>query len=273
MAVPFTPSEHNALTLNSIGLGGTAFPAWAEVTTTGSVTSLHFGAIQLQDFADLVFNHDAVFVYDVGHYSLIDEPDGTLVMRTLKAVGEEHGITTLGGEDDEVLWSGADLQHFAREQYQYQLSALGVTDPNVDLADLWVRATSTNWADGDKILASTPEADVYVDIHDNCYAYVEVRDAELVNDLVARLLWLATATAAFRAGLPAPPLPPGHDVVDACLGPNNMFFAGMGKHTSTDDTVVVPYSHSKAKVFDAKPPPTHRLQFHADSGWAVTADG
>ena len=273
MAADFTPSERNALTINSIGVGGTAFPAWAETSTTDGVTSLHFGAIQLQDFADLVFGQEAVFVFDVGHYSLIEEPGLSLRMRTLKAAGEEHGITPLGGEDNHVLWYAADFRHFAHEQYQYQLSALGLVEGGVDLADLWVRAKSTSWADGNKILASTPEADVFVDIHDNCYAYVEVRDIELANDLVARLLWIATSTHAFRAGMPAPPTAPDQEVVDACLGPDNMFFAGMGKNASTDDTLVVPFSHSEAKVFDAKPPPTHRLQFHPDSGWATTTDG
>ena len=280
MAADFTPPVDNALTTNSIGLpddlidggpirGSRRFPIWVERSSRGSVTSMRLGPIRIADFADLAIAQQHVFVFDVEHLSGTQDDDGTWHQRSLAAAATELGAHPISGDDENILLTNRGFQALAAELGHYQMSALSLEERATDLADVWARAAQAA-EHGDCVLDAVKQATAYVNIHDDCYVYFETRNGEVAKALVARLIWIAAATAAREQNVAIPDSAPENDIVDACLGDDGLFYAAMERIEATEEVIRVPYSHSTFTIGTDQPSITHLLQHRSTSGWSVS---
>ena len=266
MSGEYTPAVDNALSPNTIGLpsdldkprGARAFPAWIELKTLAGITTLRIGALRIEDIAELIFIEPYAFVWDVGHVSGHRGADGKWKPMSLADIPKGIDVHVLASEGDIISIGRSELLELVSTFGHYQLSALGMPNPPLDLVNLWVHATEAAEAGGVPLLSAVTEADAFLDIHDNCYVYIEVRDPARAIETIGRLLWIAVATAARSTGHAIPTSPPPRSVIDSCLGDSGLFFAPMNSNEANGTQTIVPFAHSAFALTEA-PEPTKLL--------------
>jgi hypothetical protein len=134
-----------------------------------------------------------LFAVDRNDY-IIDGPDITDldVDDALNALG----IEPLHSDDDAYVLRRDDVERLFQEINHYNAKLLDGITPGDDLSESWVRAQAHNWnTDGPLLCQLDDRSTLYIDAHDDCYAYIESRDPVLIVEAVGVLLASAAGTA------------------------------------------------------------------------------
>ena len=161
---------------------------WADVATVAGVTVGNLGPLTLSELSSVVsprFEGLALlFAVERAAY-MRDEP---MAAQTLDLAQE---LSIVGGKVqpvglDEVLIDFVDLPAAVTDLYSWGYKLASVPT-GVDPLDVWASLDSNDWTIKPAIRA-TPNVELFVDSHDDCYLHVETRRPGVVSDLVARLL-------------------------------------------------------------------------------------
>jgi hypothetical protein len=185
----------NALTINTFG-DDVPFPAAASMRTSNDVHSAYLTGIRLVDLLAILPRHcDPLMLFAVDRNDYFVKGSEITDLHVDHAL-QNLGIEPLHSDDDAYVLRRDDLERILREINHYNAKLLDGITPGEDLSDSWVTAQTHNWnADGPLLCRLGASSTLYIDSHDDCYAYVEAREPTLIVDAVRVLLASAAGTA------------------------------------------------------------------------------
>ncbi|MFM2071089.1 MAG: hypothetical protein RLZZ623_1352 [Actinomycetota bacterium] len=267
------PSQQRqtAMEINSIGLNRVPFPIWAAVATADGVTVGDLGPLTVSELSSVVsqrFNGLALlFAVERAAY-MRDEP---MAAQTL---GLAQELSIVGGKvqpvgPDEVLIDFADLPAAVADLYSWGYKLASVPS-GVDPLDVWASLDSNDWTIAPAIRA-TPNVELFVDSHDDCYLHVETRRPEVMSDLIALLLATAASVAWHRtnADTEATITVPSSDTVARLLGEVGRLVIDQRNIEVRENSIRLPFARERWTLATPVVLPTSVVTYDVAAGsWA-----
>ena len=198
----------NAFTMNKYGFGG-FFPFSASGRKHVSIHTLDICAVALEDIRDIIEGDVAgvCLVYDVDHNIFSEQGD-----RVLDLVEAIHQVeldcrtydSRMIAVKSTKLGELAKLLHFNLHLFDLR------TEPDGDQASR-LYAFATNFDFEQPILSKLHDSNIFVDVHDDCYLYLEAREPKVSKRIFGRTLQTYVAAVLGRrrsmqmAGVAEPP--------------------------------------------------------------------
>lgn len=214
----------NAFTTNTVGLEGLPFPLSISRSETLWGTTLHLTALRLADIADLFASRLAphVLVSNAGHY--VFESPGSYDIVSLSEVARRLGIDRV---EFDIGWSLHQRAESAMEAIEVLPSAIGELAEAYHFYDIELIDSDIAWDQGrvDEVVLAlgTSGAETVVgDLdrsstrfsgHDDCYAWIETRSAELADAVTSRTIAIFVGTMLSNAGMPPEVVEPDTNVL------------------------------------------------------------
>ena len=266
-------TRENALTLNSLGSIGESwpFPISYSAATSGGIVAISLLPFRLQDLLAIpevewsgspfvVASHRNDFVHDEdGRWN--HEPDSVLFQRV--------GIRPIAIDGGAWLLEARDLQVIVSETNHYEFIVVDVPLAlGRDLAEVWLTAETTNWVGGKLVLANLPGSNLFIDVHDDCYVYIESTNDNLAFHLAAYLLAHAVGVSllsSINATSIEIPLP-DTEIIDFMLGAQGEFSLDQAGIVVKQGIASIPFSGSRWTLRDSLPVATAVVTLDTLSG-------
>jgi hypothetical protein len=201
----------NAFTTNTVGLEGLPFPLSISRGATPWGTTLHLTALRLADVADLLALRlrPHVLVTNADHY-VFESPGSDEIV----SLGEVARRSDVDRAEFDIGWSLPQTSESAMEAIEVMPSAIGQLCENyfynIELVDSdveWdqvrvneaVLALSTSGAE--TIVGDLDRSSTRFSGHDDCYAWIETRSAELADAVASRTIAIFMGTMLSNVGI------------------------------------------------------------------------
>jgi hypothetical protein len=280
----------NAFTINKVGLHRHPFPFACRLSAMANdVTTLNLCACRLRDMADLlaIALSPTVVGLDASHY--VERPGAGHVPADfaelatglgINATSYDVGWAALGNPskgDRDLLVFHADQIGLLAEEYLFDLQLVRVsTAPPAAFIDDLVLALRSADAEQRPLLDGLPsDIGPRVSTHDDCYVYVESRDAQFPRALVARTLTMFAGTligvgrGVVDGSVEIGELPIA--IVDSLLGDGSEWSSAQSAVSVVEEVIHVPLAKTSWRLSDPLPTGRDRaLLYDLSSGeWAV----
>ncbi len=263
--------RQTAMEVNSIGLNHVPFPIWADVATIAGVTVGNLGPLTVSELSSVLSQRfeglALLFAVERAAY-MRDEP---MAAQTLDLAQE---MSIVGGKVqpvglDEVLVDFVDLSAAVTDLYSWGYKLASVPS-GADPLDLWASLDSNDWTIAPAIRA-TPNVELFVDSHDDCYLHVETRRPGVVSDLIALLLATAASLAWHRTNteLEAGINLPSSDTIVRLLGEAGLLVIDQRNIEVHENSIRLPFARERWTLATPIALPTSVVTYDVAAGsWA-----
>jgi hypothetical protein len=186
----------NAFTINWLGPPGVARPfpfSLERYAPTDGVFSIFLHPQRLIDIADILGRPGRLAIFGVEHSATgsgADEPP------TLPQIAKERGVVCRAVAGDVLLIAASDLAELLASLPHHSFRAFHVPAAVSDDAIIaGVRAYDAHASSAEhRLLPELLGATLFINSHDDCYLYIEARDAAPLKETLARALQIYAGT-------------------------------------------------------------------------------